>query len=65
MQLKNVNYHKLSLLINFTFYYSLLVIMRIYLVTATEISSKTMKYDNKPEVILEMIQNCYSSFDVI
>lgn len=65
MQLKNVNYHKLSLLINFTFYYSLLVIMRLYLVTATEISSKTMKYDNKPEVILEMIQNCYSSFDVI
>jgi len=39
--------------------------MRLYLVTATEISSKTMKYDNKPEVILEMIQNCYSSFDVI
>jgi len=39
--------------------------VRLYLVRATEISSNTMRYDNKSEVMLEVAQNCYSSLDII
>jgi len=65
MQLENLSYHKPSLSLNFTLYYSLLVFMLLYLVRATEISSNAMRYDNETEVMLELVQNCFSSLEII